>query len=59
MLSRTLFFSLQTYDIVAVKKAAYRFSDVISVDIIPRSNEIECILHFPPSQRMRSELRGW
>jgi His-Xaa-Ser system protein HxsD len=44
--SRTLVFSLQVYSVETIKKAAYRFSDLLSVDITPRSNEIECVLHF-------------
>ena len=44
--SRTLVFSSEVYSIETIKKAAYRFSGVLSVDIIPRSAEIECILHF-------------
>jgi His-Xaa-Ser system protein HxsD len=46
LVSRTLVFSAQVYSIETIKKAAYRFSDVLSIDIIPRSGEIECILHF-------------
>lgn len=34
------------YSIETIKKAAYRCSDVLSVEINPRSGEIECILHF-------------
>ena len=45
-MSRTLVFSSQVYSTETIKKAAYRCSDVLSVDIIPRSGEIECILHF-------------
>jgi His-Xaa-Ser system protein HxsD len=44
--SCTLVFSSQVYSVETVKKAAYRFSDVLSVDIIPRPDETECILHF-------------
>jgi His-Xaa-Ser system protein HxsD len=47
---------LQTYDIVTVKKAAYRFSDVMSSDIIPHSNEIECILHFSPEPKNEEQI---
>ena len=57
-MSRTLFFSLQTYDIVTVKKAAYRFSDVMSVDIIPHSDEIECVLHFSPAPKSEEHHEG-
>lgn len=45
-MSRTLVFSLQVYSIETIKKAAYRFSDVLSIDISLRSGEIECALHF-------------
>lgn len=45
-MSRALVFSSEIYSLDTIKKAAYRFSDVLSVDIIPRSGEIECILHF-------------
>lgn len=45
-MSRTLVFSALVYEIETIKKAAYRFSDVISVDITPRPEEIECVLHF-------------
>lgn len=46
LVSRTLVFSSQIYSIETIKKAVYRFSDVLSVDIIPRFGEIECIFHF-------------
>jgi His-Xaa-Ser system protein HxsD len=44
--SRTLVFSAQVYSVETIKKAAYRFSDVLSIDIVPRVDDIECILHF-------------
>jgi acetolactate synthase small subunit len=44
--SRTLVFSSQVYSVETIKKAAYRCSDVLSVDINPRPGEIECVLHF-------------
>jgi His-Xaa-Ser system protein HxsD len=44
--SRTLVFSSHVYSIETIKKAAYRFSDVLSIDIVLRSDEIECVLHF-------------
>jgi His-Xaa-Ser system protein HxsD len=43
---RTLVFSSEVYSIETIKKAAYRLSDVLSIDITPRSSEVECILHF-------------
>ena len=42
----TLVFSSQIYSVETIKKAAYRFSDVLSVDIIPRTDQIECVLQF-------------
>ncbi|HUZ34095.1 MAG TPA: His-Xaa-Ser system protein HxsD [Xanthobacteraceae bacterium] len=45
-MSRTLVFSSQVYSVETIKKAAYRFSDVLSVDIVPRPGEIECVLQF-------------
>ena len=45
-MSRTLVFSSQVYSVETIKKAAYRCSDVLSVDINPRPGEIECVLHF-------------
>ena len=44
---RTLTFSSKAFSVEIIKKAAYRLSDVVSVEIAPRSDEIECILHFP------------
>ena len=46
LVSRTLVFSSQVYSVETIKKAAYRCSDVLSVDINPRPGEIECVLHF-------------
>jgi His-Xaa-Ser system protein HxsD len=48
--SRTLTFSAQVYSIKTIKKAAYRFSDVLSIDIVPRVDDIECILNFLSDQ---------
>jgi His-Xaa-Ser system protein HxsD len=44
--SHTLFFSSQVYSVETIKKAAYRFSDVMSIDVIPQYDQIECVLHF-------------
>jgi His-Xaa-Ser system protein HxsD len=44
--SWTLVFSSQIYSVETIKKAAYRFSDVLSIDIIPRIDQIECVLQF-------------
>jgi His-Xaa-Ser system protein HxsD len=43
---RTLTFSSKAFSVETIKKASYRFSDVLSVEIVPRSDEIECVLHF-------------
>jgi His-Xaa-Ser system protein HxsD len=43
---RTLGFSSQVYGVESIKKAAYRFSDLLSIDILPGVDEIECVLHF-------------
>ena len=50
-MSRTVVFSSQIYSIDTIKKAAYRFSDVLSVDIIPGSDRVECVLHFIAGSR--------
>ena len=44
--SRSVTFSAEVYSIETIKKAAYRFSDSLSIDIVPRLSEIECVLHF-------------
>jgi len=44
--SQTLVFSSQVYSAETIKKASYRLSDVLSVDIVPRAGEIECVLRF-------------
>jgi His-Xaa-Ser system protein HxsD len=48
--SRTLVFSSEVYSVETIKKAAYRFSDLFSIDIIPRAAEIECVLTFASEQ---------
>lgn len=50
-MSRSLLFSSQVYSLEAIKKAAYRFVDVLSVDIIPLPGEVECVLQFLPGSR--------
>jgi His-Xaa-Ser system protein HxsD len=45
MATRSVVFSAQVYSLDTIKKAAYRFCDVLSVDIIPRAPDIECVLH--------------
>lgn len=51
-MSHIITFANQVYSLEAIKKAAYRFSDRISVEIIPRGNLTECICDFvrPASQ---------
>jgi len=43
---QTVLFSSRVYSIEIIKKAAYRLSDVVCIDIVPRLDEIECVLHF-------------
>ena len=45
-MSQKVNFSARVYSLETIKKAAYRLSDVVSVDIYPRGDDIECILHF-------------
>ena len=45
-MSWTLVFSSQIYSVETIKKAAYRFTDVLSIEIIPRIDQIECVLQF-------------
>jgi len=54
---RAIVFSSEVYSIEAIKKAAYRFSDMLSIDIIPGSSEIECTLHFlaEPKDELQSQ----
>jgi His-Xaa-Ser system protein HxsD len=49
--SRTLAFSAHVYSLETIKKAAYRFSDVLSIDIVPRIDGVECILNFISDQK--------
>ena len=45
-LSETVSFPSQVYGLDEIKRAAYRFIDVMSVDITPCDDEIVCILNF-------------
>ena len=45
-----------TYSIETIKKAAYRFSDVLTIDIIPRPDEIECILNSFPGSKEEEQV---
>jgi His-Xaa-Ser system protein HxsD len=51
----SLLFSSEVYSVETIKKAAYRFSDVLSVDIIPRAGEIECVLQFLHGSKEQEE----
>ena len=55
--SQTLVFSSQVFSIETIKKAAYRFSDVLSVEIVARADDIECILYFlsNPIEEVRAQ----
>lgn len=44
--SATVVFSSKTYGLEAIKKAAYRFSHLAAVDIVPQGDEIICTLTF-------------
>jgi His-Xaa-Ser system protein HxsD len=54
--SRALAIPSQLYSIETIKKAAYRFSDVLSVDINPRLTEIQCILHFLSNPKEEEQI---
>ena len=43
-MSRKVVFSSQVYSVETIKKAAYRFSDLMAIDIATRPGEIECVL---------------
>ncbi len=57
-MSLTVAFSAQVYSVETIKKAAYRLSDLMSVDIRPSGDEIVCVIHFPPSQSEEDCQRG-
>jgi His-Xaa-Ser system protein HxsD len=42
--SASLLFSAQVHSLDAIKKAAYRFCNVVAVDIVPSESDIAC--HF-------------
>jgi His-Xaa-Ser system protein HxsD len=45
----TIRFDQRVYDILAIKKAAYRYLDVFAVDIALEAPHVICSLKFPPS----------
>jgi His-Xaa-Ser system protein HxsD len=47
MTERTLTFETPAYSLDAVQRAAYRFSDRLSVDLRSDTGEIHCRLHIP------------
>jgi His-Xaa-Ser system protein HxsD len=59
----TVIFSSEVYSLETVKKAAYRLSDLMSVDIALQGDDIVCVLHFDPklsdaeTERVISSLR--
>lgn len=44
--SETVSFSSQVYSLDEIKRASYRFVDVMSVDVTPSGDEILCTLNF-------------
>ena len=54
-MSTILAFPTAAFTLDSIKKAAYRFSDVFSVEILPRAGQTDCVLHFdqatPEDQR--------
>jgi His-Xaa-Ser system protein HxsD len=48
--SSRILFSSKVYSLETIKKAAYRFADVMSVDFEVHDNEIVCTLRFALSQ---------
>jgi His-Xaa-Ser system protein HxsD len=57
-MSLTVTFSAQVYSVETIKKAAYRLSDLMSVDIRPSGDEIVCVVHFPSLQSEEDCQRG-
>lgn len=45
-ISETVSFSSHVYGLDEIKRAAYRFIDVLSVDVMPSGDEIVCTLNF-------------
>jgi His-Xaa-Ser system protein HxsD len=56
-MERTIVFSTQAFALDSIKKAAYRFSDVMSVDFVPQRDEIKCTLHFIAGRTEEDILR--
>ncbi len=56
-MSETLVFDSRVYSIEAIKKAAYRFSDVMSVDIRLLPDATECVIHFIPDSAQAEKER--
>lgn len=46
--SRLIVFPAPLYSLNAIKKAAYRCMDRVTVDIDVREDEVRCTLQFPP-----------
>lgn len=45
-MSYSISFPKDVYSLTAIKKAAYRFSDRLSIEIIPGDRAIECVCRF-------------
>ena len=45
----TIRFDQNVFDLIAIKKAAYRYLDLSGVDIVLEAPQIICSLKFPPS----------
>jgi His-Xaa-Ser system protein HxsD len=43
-------FSARVYSLETIKKAAYRLSGVMSVDIVPQGDDFRCTLHLAEAQ---------
>lgn len=48
-MSTAVTFSVAVFALDTIKKAAYRFSDVFSAEIVPAADQTKCVLHFDPS----------
>ena len=47
-MAATVIFSSEVYSLETIKKAAYRLSAVVAVDIVPQDGNIVCMLHVDP-----------
>lgn len=56
MLTRELSFDLAACSVDAVQRAAYRFSDRLSLDLHVSEQTIACLLHLPSDDEEAAEL---